>query len=179
MPKPNPPYEAYIIGHSPLHGIIPGKFYLTEIRGREAQQQREWKHSNLNPALIKTGIELKLEDTKRLFHIPHIVIAMPHVTRVYRFGNPNDPLERETNFYTTLYNTATMDIWEPTDPTPLPAQEIGCDGEIAILARERDYWNQAPSVEEYLKLFIPYGSLGKVTNPNKLAQFKALADRLD
>jgi len=162
MTGPNPPYECVIIQRGQLTGNIPGKFYAAEIQGRE-DLSREWKHSGQNSTTVINGIEQKIASSNRLIKIPRIIIAMPHFTRVYSFGNPLNSKERETNINGELYDSKTF--------FSMASGEVGCDGEIAILGQEREFWNKANTVEAYLRMFVSLGSLGKVANPNKLHEF--------
>lgn len=162
----NPPYAGHIVAALPLAGGVPGKFYATDIRGRDAcepMQSREWAQSDLDFREVKGGLERLFERSGTGLLVPRVVVAFPHVSRVYSPGDPSDPRQRETNWDSALYDSRTLEYKGPCG--------VGCDGEIAILAQERELWRTAQSVEEYLAQLIGEGPLGEVANPNKLREF--------
>ena len=78
-------------------------------------------------------------------------------------GNPHNNSEQETNWSSILLNSRTLDV--------VDVDQVGCDGEVAIFAREREFWRDAPTVEDYLSMFVELGTLRKVENPNKLWEY--------
>ncbi|MFH1650222.1 MAG: hypothetical protein ABIA93_06755 [Candidatus Woesearchaeota archaeon] len=175
MEGKNPPYEGYVISHRRMSGIVPGKIYQTDIRGRavpeegERDKRREWALSPLDFEEVVGGLETELARDESRMLVPRVAIVLPHYTRIYFVGSADFGGEAETNWDNVLYRTPSF----LSTPELVVKGGTGCDGEVAILGEERKFWNGTQTVEAYLEMFVPVGSLGRVEEPNKLADYMA------
>lgn len=166
----NAPYQGYITGHRLLE-IIPLKIYFADIRGRDNPETYEWASCGISQDDVSLGIEKCVESARpSRIGIPHIAVAFPHVTTLFRFGDPREPKERETNLYkigsATTRDGAKMTLREPHFP-----YEISCPLEAVVLGKEMAAWANSGSVDEYLCLLISPGTVIEVAAPNKLRSY--------
>ncbi len=152
MDGPTPPYDAVILGFRVLTDVR-SKLYLAQIEGRAPGSRTTWPRC-LNHEQVLTY----LADTipRRYIQTHSVVIAMPHVTSIFSCGD-SDANQRETNFYPTLYSTGT---WENK---PFSG---ACIGEMILMGAEAEFWARG-SIDRWLSLRVPNGSLGKVMDTNK------------
>lgn len=161
----NPPYEGVVIDFR-LIKTIPMKLYLTDFLGRDSPVY-EWCKTKILPSRLIAGLENELWNTNHV-GVPHIAVAFPHITTVYRFGDPRFKDERETNVY--LVGRASTSEQEniilrvTQDPFA-----IGCLLESnPILSEEISFWANSQTVDDYLAKHVAIGSSIKVADPNKL-----------
>ncbi len=166
----NAPYKGHIVGHR-LIEKIPLKLYFADIQGRDSPENYEWASSGISQDNVSLGIENCVEaTTPSRIGIPHIAVAFPHVTTLFRFGDPREPKERETNLYkigsATTKEEANMTLRDPHFP-----YENSCPLEAVVLDEEMKSWARSGSVDEYLSLWIPNGPVIEVAAPNKLRAY--------
>jgi hypothetical protein len=163
----NGAYDGHLVGHMLLDNI-PAKVYFVDIRGREISSNYEWALSDISTSLVCEGIEqcIGQED----LGIPHIAIAFPHVTSLFRWGNPSRANERETNLY-HVGSGKTRDEAKLSLNPPHPPYEACCPLEGMILGKEMAFWAQAGSVDEYTNLWVPGDQAIQVSDPNKLRRY--------
>jgi hypothetical protein len=155
--------EAFVaqLNHStPLKTAL-GKLYFISLLEREDRAKYEWAYSDLRKEDVKAGIE-ELIDPK---DIPHIVIASPNITAVFKFGDP-EQYQKETNFAPSkMYRTASLE--------PIVGEDVSmaCLAEVHIISLERRLWEDAKTVQEYLGKFIEPRMISDVKNPNKLREY--------
>ncbi|MDO8555803.1 MAG: hypothetical protein Q7R96_01360 [Nanoarchaeota archaeon] len=161
----NPPYQGVVI-HREVVPSVPVKVYVMNIRGRDSPANYEWRASALNPYDVLHGLELLLLQSDYI-GIPHVAFVFPHVTNVYRFGDPRKD-ERETNVY-AVGMIDSVKLLDPKERLFFPAA-VGCVGELAVLGREVDFWSAAGSVDEYFVRAVDEHHEILVVDPNKLAK---------
>ncbi|MBI2146456.1 hypothetical protein HYU22_03890 [Candidatus Woesearchaeota archaeon] len=161
----NQPYEG-IIRDFQLVKTIPLKLYFTDFLGRDSKTY-EWRQTNLSPSKLNDGLERFLLNTDHV-GVPHVAVAFPHITTVFRFGDPRIRDERETNMY--LVGRAPTSEQDAIIPkaTAEPIA-LGCLLELnPILSEEISFWASSRTVDEYLSKSVTlHGSL-KVVDSNKL-----------
>jgi len=164
IPK-NQPYTGVIEGYEFL-GDVPLKMYFVDIKGRDPKKY-EWKECGLSKLDVIYGVRDNLRKTDHM-GVPHIAVAFPHVTAVYRFGDPRLADERETNIHRVGLGQ-TPELEDIVIAEPKPPFEVGCPAEInPVLANEMLYWANSDTISEYLTQQIPIGTSIKIKNPNKL-----------
>lgn len=177
---PNQPYYACIVDYELLEAFggpdsMPlAKVYFVDILGRDKPEDYEWAHSNLDKGKILQSIASSLLGLRN-FGVPHIIVVFPHVTSDYRFGDPRDGGERETNLY-KAGTFRTKDLEEGILDLEGPAVsrspfEVACPAEAHIIGEEFDFFNEAQNVRAYMKTHVPLGLVAEVRNPNKIRQF--------
>lgn len=166
----NPPYTGELIGHAFLKAVIT-KVYFANICGRE-RVKYEWEQSGLDRDRLLEGLDLEIGRIGPR-NVPHIAVAFPHTTTVYRWGDPRNPRERETNIY-LVGRGNTPELERIVIAEPAPPIEVGCNAEIHTIEEERALWMAARTVEKYLSCFAQTGidtPRLPVTDPNKLRAF--------
>lgn len=154
----NQPFRAQL-HHGEVFTNIPSKIYFMSLLDRENVAKYQWNHSPLKQDEVKAGIERLISP----IDIPHIVVASPHVTAMFRYGDPRQG-EKETNICRPgIYETASM--------KPQQGQAIACLAEWHIVSLERRFWEDSNSVEDYLQRIIEPRIISNVQNPNKLREY--------
>jgi len=147
-----------VVEHSDLIESIPSKIYFISYVGRSEPEKYEWGFAQVTMRSVNDGIERLLHDSQH-HGVPHMTISFPHVTRVYRWGDPHLGHERETNVYPVgLARTETMQ-W-------INSAEIGCPGELYVLGKELELRGVSETLADYLSRFISIGAVIPITNPN-------------
>ena len=144
---------------------LPAKVYFTSILGRDPTKY-EWGACGLSQEELLKGLSdaIASDDDSRT---PHIAVSFPHVTAVYRWGNPSKSNERETNIHRVgLGNTSELSnivLHEPSAPF-----EIGCPAEIHILGQEMGFRGAAETLSKYLEMAVPIGTSTPIANANMI-----------
>lgn len=146
----NPPYEGEI-EESVLLSRVPLKLYFANILGRDSRTH-EWKPSGLS----KGHVELGLNRREFSWGVPHIGISFPHVTHLFRWGNPS-VREQETNLY-DVGLAKTLDLVDPVSKDFFRrGNAICCPLEGYILGEEIAFRARSETMEEYLNKFVSEG----------------------
>ena len=148
---------------------IPVKIYFADIKGREPSLY-EWDKSEVNQETVILGVVDFLNSSLRK-DVPHITVAFPHITTIYRFGDPRLENERETNLYRVGDAASGLipKVSFTNTESELVSRIMGCPLEMnPILSQEMLFWSMAPNILEYLNANVPVGEVSYVTNENKL-----------
>ena len=146
--KPNQPYDCSIESHLLIESI-PAKTYFVSLIGRDPQKY-EWASCDYSQKEVMDSLESELLKSPNL-KIPHIVVSFPHLTRVYRWGDPRIETERETNIYQVLFEK-NEDLVNNTLKRE-NTNEIVCPGEIYLLEHEMINRAVSSSLFNYLTRF--------------------------
>lgn len=159
----NEPYKGYLHSseHLRVNGEVAGKAYFLDIRGRTPPERYEWEHASLDRGEVLHGLERLLAEGD-----VYIAGIFPHVTTVWKWGNPLEG-NQETNLYRVLFlNTGDL------SPAGWAGEydAIGCPAENALVHEETRLWAESGSVEEYLERFASLEPVC-VREPNKLRAY--------
>lgn len=160
------PYIGEIVGNMHL-SAIPMKLYFANILGRETQTS-EWRYSNFSQEDLARGLEFEI-GTSRNVGTPHVGISFPHVTRIFRWGNPISE-EQETNLYCEgIIKTPDLNDLSLRNPHGL----ICCPLEGYIIGEEIAFRAASRTMVDYMNKFVPNGVVKKtnVQNPNMVREF--------
>jgi len=154
-----PPYRGLIEGHELIESV-PLKLYFASIYGRD-EPNAEWTNSNIDREKFIISLEKMILGFGRV-GIPHIVIALPHVGRVYRWGDPKE--EYQTNVV-ELGKFNTLKIDDGIVPRQ-PEEPMACPIELLILAKEAEFRSSSQNKHRYIYTFVQSGEEILVENPN-------------
>lgn len=167
----NQPYVGEIVsGQTFSEQLL--KLYFANITGRDDPKKYEWDESNLVSLMesIASGIQKQIKSSENL-EIPHVAISFPHVTALYRWGDPRVN-ELETNMYRVgLADTSGFETIE--FPQPELPFNVGCPGELFVIGEENKIRAKSKTMDEYLHNLIPNGAYegNEVVNPNMVREY--------
>ncbi|MFA6073774.1 MAG: hypothetical protein WC758_06675 [Candidatus Woesearchaeota archaeon] len=164
--EPNLPYAGIVVDFKLLRNELV-KVYFTNILGRDPSIY-EWGTCGLSQDDLLVGLSKSIPG-KANVGVPHIVVSFPHVTAVYRWGNPSESNERETNIY-RLGLGKTEELTEIIFPEPKFPFEVGCPAEIHIIGREMGFRSTANTLDEYMRMAVPIGTSIPIANSNMIYQ---------
>ena len=152
------PYESRVREHREITSI-PAKVYVMDLLGRDPVIY-EWGNTGRKLLDVLETLERALGSSPHV-GVPHVITALPHFTRCFRFGDPRAE-ESETN----VYHVALWDTNQLAAGTaePLNREAVGCLGELDVIAEESKIWALSKSVEEYLETYAPIPIIKVIQN---------------